>query len=299
MELETVAIKDEVTAATQLFQAQAQEKGLDLSVEIEPGAEDAHVRLDKGGFNSILQNLIGNAIKFTEEGRVTVRLIEDEARAYVRVEDTGVGIDAAFMPHLFDVFRQESTGLSRTHEGSGLGLSITHRLVHLMDGEISVESEKGKGSVFTVAFPKAVPTEEGIGEPVEKEQPHLSLDAPLTKPKILLVEDNEHTQYLIESLLEEDFEVTLVGNAEEALLEAFRVEFDIVLLDINLGDGPNGADVLRELRAMPAYHDVPIAAITAYALPGDQERFLELGFSAYLSKPFNADELLALAARLS
>ncbi|HMB90485.1 MAG TPA: ATP-binding protein [Rhodothermales bacterium] len=301
VELETVAIKEEVTAATQLFQAQAQEKGLDLTVDIEPGAEDAHVRLDKGGFNSILQNLIGNAIKFTEEGGVTVRLLEDEEQVYVRVEDTGVGIDKAFMPHLFDVFRQESTGLSRTHEGSGLGLSITQRLVHLMDGEISVESEKGKGSVFTVAFPVAVPQEETVSLAAggQQDQPHLSLDAPLTKPKILLVEDNENTQYLIESLLEEDFEVTIVGNAEEALLEAFRVEFDIVLLDINLGDGPNGADVLRELRAMPAYHDVPIAAITAYALPGDQERFRELGFSAYLSKPFNADELLELTARLS
>ena len=115
---------------------------------------------------------------------------------------------------------------------------------------------------------------------------------------MLLVEDNENTRFLIENLLESAFDVTSVANAKDALLEAFRIEYDLVLMDINLGVGPNGADVLRELRAIPTYHDVPIAALTAYALPGDKEHFLDMGFSAYLSKPFNAEELLTLAARL-
>ncbi|MFQ5569567.1 MAG: ATP-binding protein [Rhodothermales bacterium] len=298
VKLGVLKIRDEVQEVVQLFQAQAQQKALTLTFEVEPGGEEASARLDRGAFSSIMQNLLGNAVKFTDEGGVAVVLGADEDRAYVRVQDTGVGIDASFMPHLFDVFRQESTGLSRTHEGSGLGLSITQRLVALMDGEIAVESEKGEGSTFTVSFP-LVPFEEAIEVfgVTEDVKPAPLLDG-LKKSRMLLVEDNENTQYLIESLLENEYELTIVANAEEALLQAFNTEYDIILMDINLGEGANGADVLRELRAMPAYRDVPIAALTAYALPGDRERFLEMGFTAYLSKPFNADELLDLTARL-
>ncbi len=298
MEVDLVAldVSDEVQAVVQLFQGQAQQKDLTLSHQAAPAARDARARLDRGAFSSILHNLIGNAIKFTSEGGVFVSVEADDERVYVRVQDTGVGIDPDFMPYLFDVFRQESTGLSRTHEGSGLGLSITQRLVRLLEGEIGVESQKGKGSTFTVSFPRHRP-EAAEEPPEEAAAPALRLDD-LPRQKVLLVEDNEHTQYLIESLLEDAFSVTVVADAEQALLEAFRTEFDMVLLDINLGEGPNGADVLRELRAMPAYRTVPIAAVTAYALPGDRERFLEMGFSAYLSKPFNAEELLALTARL-
>ena len=120
----------------------------------------------------------------------------------------------------------------------------------------------------------------------------------MTKPKVLLVEDNEHTQYLIQVLLENEFDLTVVSSAEDALMAAIRTEYNIVLMDINLGVGADGKDVLRELRAMPTYQNVPIAAITAYALPGDQERFLKLGFTAYLPKPFTARELLVLIERL-
>ncbi len=296
VERDVLPVQDEVRAAVQLFQVSADDNGLDLRFETTPAGEQAAARLDRGAFGSILHNLIGNALKFTPEGYVAVRVDADADRVYVHVEDSGVGIDSSFIPHLFDVFRQESTGLSRTHEGSGLGLSITQRLAHLLDGEISVASEKGQGSTFTVSFPRV---EQAPGEVTDDET-----EAPSEpvlgrrKARVLLVEDNEHTQYLIESLLEDTFSLTVVDNAEEALLEAFRTEFDMVLMDINLGQGPNGADVLRELRAMPTYRDVPIAAITAYALPGDRERFLEMGFSAYLSKPFNADELLSLTARM-
>jgi len=300
VQLGVLRVQQEVREVIQLFQAHADQKHLSLDFHVEVGADDACARLDRGAFSSILQNLIGNAIKFTEEGGVVVRVGRDAERVSVRVQDTGVGIEASFMPHLFDVFRQESTGLSRTHEGSGLGLSITQRLVRLMEGEISVDSEKGEGSVFTVSFPLAeedlVPEIIGVAE-ARKKRPAPRLPAS-DRARVLLVEDNENTQYLVENLLERDFDVTIVASAADAILEAYNTVYDLVLMDINLGDGPNGSDVLRELRAMPTYRDVPIAALTAYALPGDKERFLEMGFSAYLSKPFNAEELLSLTAQL-
>ena len=302
VQLGLLQVSTEAQEVVQFFQTQAQHKNLSLAFRVEPGAEDACARLDRGAFSSILHNLIGNAIKFTDEGGVIVSVEADAAQVRIHVEDSGVGIDPSFMPHLFDVFRQESTGLSRSHEGSGLGLSITQRLVHLMDGEIAVESEKGEGSTFTVSFPlantEARPGQEVLGVDEARKAQSSKLLSGQVKPRVLLVEDNENTQFLIENLLEDTYALTVVSNAEDALLEAFNTEFDLVLMDINLGEGANGADVLRELRAMPTYSNVPIAALTAYALPGDKERFLEMGFSAYLSKPFNAEELLTLAGQM-
>ena len=114
--------------------------------------EPLYARLDRQYFGRVLTNLIGNAIKFTEEGGIRVEVAPREDRVCVHVRDTGVGIDESFLPHLFDEFKQESSGLARLHEGNGLGLTITARLVELMEGRIEVQSKKGKGSVFTVSF---------------------------------------------------------------------------------------------------------------------------------------------------
>ncbi len=129
----------------------AQQGGLALDLERSP--KPLYANLDGHCFEQILNNLVGNAIKFTEKGGVTVTVKEQGGRVAVHVRDTGIGIDESFIPFLFDEFKQESTGLARSHEGNGLGLTITARLVELMDGEIEVQSEKGVGSVFTVFFP--------------------------------------------------------------------------------------------------------------------------------------------------
>ena len=123
------------------------------------------VHLDRRFLEHILNNLIGNAIKFTEEGHVHVAVEQESDQVFIRISDTGIGIDEAFIPYLFDEFKQESSGLSRSHEGSGLGLSITARLVELMDGAIDVESRKGRGSVFTVSFPLHHPSVEDPAPP--------------------------------------------------------------------------------------------------------------------------------------
>ena len=214
---------------------------------------------------------------------------------HLRVRDTGVGIGPDFLPHLFDEFRQESTGLGRTHEGSGLGPAITRRLVRLMEGEISVQSVKGEGSVFTVTFPTVMHHEP---EPEQRTELPAQVREDGTKQRLLLVEDNPETAFLVLHLLLDACDVTLALNGEEALLKAKDRAFDAVLLDINLGPGDNGTDVLHRLRHLSGYEKVPVAALTAYALPGDRERFLNLGFDSYLSKPFTVDGLLGLTTRL-
>ena len=150
----------------------------DLLLEFRSPPQPLLVNLDRRFLERILNNLVGNAIKFTEEGTVSVRVEGTQERVIIRVADTGIGIDESFVPELFDEFKQESSGLSRSHEGSGLGLSITARLVDLMDGTIHVESEKGRGTIFTVSFPMHRPP--SAHPPVE--QPAPSLSQPVVVP---------------------------------------------------------------------------------------------------------------------
>ncbi|HEX7072196.1 MAG TPA: PAS domain S-box protein [Rhodothermales bacterium] len=148
-----IDVMEPVRDTLELFKAQAEDRGLYLEAEADqPGPVTA--RLDRVGLSRILINLVSNAVKFTHQGGVRIYVRTEENHVHITVKDTGVGISREFLPHLFDEFKQESSGLSRNYEGSGLGLTITKRLVELMDGAIDVESEKGKGTVFVVTFPR-------------------------------------------------------------------------------------------------------------------------------------------------
>ncbi|MFP4439801.1 MAG: PAS domain S-box protein [Chloroflexaceae bacterium] len=311
---ETIHLAAEVREVVRLHQPQAEAKGLDMTVQVTPAATRARAALDRGALNSILQNLISNAIKFTETGSVTITVDCDKTPpsdidlnevvapvgwVHVHVKDTGIGIAPAFLPHIFNAFHQESSGVSRLHDGIGLGLAIAHQLAEKMQGTITVVSEKGQGSRFTVSFPQVL-----AEEPEDQSGPAELVAGSQSPCHILLVEDNEDIRKLLETLLEDRCLLTAVTNAREAqevvhdLMDTLEQTFDAVLLDVHLGGGPSGTDLLRILRELPAYRDVPIAALTAYALPGDRERFLHAGFDAYLRKPFTADELTAFTAQL-
>ena len=162
LQLSRVDVTEEVRRAVRLFQAEAERKGLHLTFEAEP--REAAALLDRGAMASVLHHLLSNAIKFTDQGsvKVTTGVVEEEnPRVCVSVEDTGAGVDVAFQPHLFEAFRQESTGQSRSYEGAGIGLTIARRLVERMKGHLVVKSEKSRGSRFTVFFPLAPEEEAG------------------------------------------------------------------------------------------------------------------------------------------
>ncbi len=142
---------DEVRQSVRIFQRMIEDKGLRLELELPDSP--LTVYLDRNGLHRIVVNLVSNAVKFTDEGMIRLRLTVEEDWFRLQVQDTGVGIDPEFLPHIFKEFRQESNGLTRTHQGSGLGLAITHRLVEMMGGRIEVESEKGQGTTFTVWLP--------------------------------------------------------------------------------------------------------------------------------------------------
>lgn len=304
IQLTALTVADEVRDVAEMHQVRAAENDLTLKVQVAPEAEAAKARLDPGALTSILQNLISNAIKFTEEGGVTVTVDVAEptlatSAIQITVEDTGDGIDETFLPQLFRAFEREEEGGERRREGAGMGLALVKRLVDLMGGTIEVESEKGVGSRFTVAFPLL-----RGASPAAPSEASAVRDRP-TGQRVLVVEDNPDTLFFVKTLLEADYNIETATAGEEALEMAragirggTEASYDIVLTDINLGMGLSGTDVLRALRQEPAYQGVPFLAFTAYALPGDRGEFLQAGFDAYLAKPFTVDELLEELAQL-
>ncbi|MEM8559928.1 MAG: PAS domain S-box protein, partial [Bacteroidota bacterium] len=290
LEAESMRIGEAVREGVALLVPLAEEKGLALNVEVT--APEACALLDPGALSRIINNLVGNAIKFTERGEVCV-LVEDQAGLVrIRVRDTGPGIDEAFLPRIFSEFEQASRGIGRDHEGSGLGLTITQRLVEKLGGAIEVKSVLGTGTTFTVTFPRTDVPAPAMPEPALPQTEAVA--ASVAQPHVLVVDDNQQTRFLMERMLRANFQVDTAASAEEAYQRTDAHAYDAILLDINLGANASGEDVMRHLRSQDRYATTPIVAFTAYALPGDRERFLNQGFDGYLSKPFTRKQLGAL-----
>ncbi|MBA2661434.1 MAG: response regulator [Bradymonadaceae bacterium] len=275
-----------------------------LALTMRAPDESIRARVDRSFLRRILDNLIGNALKFTEKGGVIVELGAYEKFIAINVHDTGIGIDPSFLPQVFDDFEQESTGLSRLHEGTGLGLAITRRLVEALNGEIEVTSTKGQGTSFWVRLPRTPLTAElsALSCADELLRCVSDGDAPAFDRahglSMLLIEDNEPIRSLLVRELRKIGCVEAFSDAESALLRAQNEDFDVVLMDISL-PGMNGLEALERLRSTRGYERRPIVAVTAHAMPGDEERFLKAGFSHYLCKPFVPSDLLNLVTGLT
>lgn len=294
---EDIDLVEVVTEAVESFRVRADHKNLELRADIT--SETMPMHCDPRCLRRILHNLIGNAIKFTEQGEVIVSLAADNG-LILRVQDTGPGIAPDFLEEVFDEFTQESCGLTRTHEGSGLGLAITKRLVEALGGCIEVQSQKGEGTVFTVRLPMEPERTQcgACARPAQSSSPSAHADAvSRARPEnrahmsVLLVEDNLDVRSVLEQLLESVGEIVTAANAESALEQARATRFDVVVMDISLPK-MSGVQALKKLRQMDGYDEVPVIAMTGHALPGDRERFLDLGFTDYIGKPFPPSALL-------
>ena len=297
LELKTIDLAEQVESSVRSLQPLADDKGLEL--QFIASSANVSVQADKTFTHRIVTNLVSNAIKFTDEGRVTVEVGAREQHVFIRVTDTGIGIDPEFQENLFDAFTQESTGLGRSHEGNGLGLAITKRLVERLSGTITVDSQRGRGSTFVVRFPRSAAEAQPEG-PVEPDAPaHAAADdgdgsappSPSTE-RVLVVEDDAATRNLVASHLQPFWDVDQTECPDRALRLAQDERFDAFLLDISLTAEMDGIELLKALRDVPNCANVPAVALTAHALPGDRDRFLEAGFDRYLSKPFTAEQLV-------
>ncbi|MDP4232376.1 MAG: ATP-binding protein [Bacteroidota bacterium] len=298
-------IDAEIEAAVTPLTWIARQKSLDVRVEHHP--ETLVIEGDRHRFGQVLTNVISNAIKFTRAGSITIRtsLIEEMGSplATVAIEDTGIGISPDFLPFLFEEFRQEHTGNTKEFGGTGLGLAISRKLVTLMNGTIQVQSEQGKGTVVTLRFPLvAVGRKPAVASQSKAEaviQPPAEAEEEDTTDEglVLVVEDNEETQRLLEAYLRGHYRVVCASNAQSVML-AIRKEIPTaILMDVNL-PGRDGLAITRDIRAGRLCPNVPIVALTAFAMTGDRERCLEAGCNEYLPKPATRREVLEIVGRV-
>lgn len=250
----------------------------------------------------VLRNLVGNAIKFTNDGKVAVRVHAESIEGSrvtlsFSIADTGIGIPPEMHRVIFEPFTQADGSTTRRYGGTGLGLSISSGLVELMDGKIWVESDLGKGSTFHFTITLELPVEEAsqqLGRPaVQRESPKRSL-------RILVAEDNSVNQRLAARLLErEGHSVTIAGSGHEAVDLFEQRPFDLILMDVQMPglDGLQATSSIREKERATGGH-VPIAAMTAQASESDRLRCLESGMDAYVTKPVHVPELLKIVESL-
>ncbi len=241
----------------------------DIQLEMGVTPEDLEVRADKSKFKQVMYNLLSNAIKFTPQGgRVWVAAHAENDDLVVDVGDTGIGIPKEHQMRIFNEFYQVESESTRQVEGTGLGLSLTRRLLQLHGGWINVESEMGTGSVFTFRIP--------LGGMEASNGRH---------NRVLLVEDNESNRELTKMvLLGNGFEVDIAVDGNEGLHKARSTLYDLVLMDVQL-PGLDGLTVTRMLKADPKTAGVPIVALTANAMKGDEQEALAAGCSGYITKP--------------
>jgi len=296
LEVHTMDLADAVHAAIETVAAAATAKSIALEQDIEPGLAIVHG--DPHRLQQVAWNLMSNAIKFTGSGgRVRVTLGRHSAQAVLSVVDTGQGITAEFLPHIFERFRQADSSITRHHGGLGLGLSIARQLVELHGGDISAASAGvNQGSTFTVTLPIApgdLPRRESGSEipPPADARGRRSLHG----CKVLLVEDEQDARELVEGILRLAGAIVLAVDSAAAAMRVFDpFQPDVLLSDIGMS-GASGYDLIRQLRASSsvAMRDVPAIALTAFARPEDRARAREAGFQQHLSKPIDNDALIA------
>ena len=297
------SLHDDIATATKALAVRARKQGLDLACRIAPDVPETLVG-DPGRLRQIVVNLVGNAIKFTHAGEVVMQVavewqIKDEICLHFTVTDTGIGITPEKQKLIFDPFTQADGSATRQFGGTGLGLAITSQLVAMMGGTIWVESEVDKGSTFhfTACFgvrTGAVPQQRRSADPASRPA---KISLPL---RILVVEDNPVNQRLTVLLLKKrGHSVAVANNGKEALALLEKASFALVLMDVQMPvmDGFAAAKAIRQQEESTSTH-LPIIALTARAMRGDQERCLAAGMDAYLSKPLQAHQLFATIERL-
>lgn len=277
----------------------AEKKNLSLEIENEI-PEGLQLLADRTRIGQVFNNLIGNAIKFTKEGKIKLKgFVEsetsDSATLHFSIADSGIGIDKAKLNDIFLPFTQAYAETTRLYGGTGLGLAITKNLIELQGGKIWVDSVPGEGSIFhfTVVLQKT----KVLNEAATEQEIMFDTDR-LKGLKALVVEDNEVNQFLAKSLLEQwGIEVTIASNGSEGIDKVHELDFDLIFMDIQM-PVKNGIDATIEIRAMgdERKRNVPIVALTANALKGEEQSYYAAGMNDFLIKPFKEKELLAVLA---
>ncbi|MDR9397856.1 MAG: ATP-binding protein [Salibacter sp.] len=307
---EPLQLKDVVSEVSDMMREKVTEKDVDLIQKIDSRVPEK-VLGDENRLNQILINIVGNAVKFTEMGKVELKVSQiSETRDHHEIEfkitDTGIGIPDDKRETIFNTFEQASSSILNTYGGTGLGLSITKNLVEMQGGSISVESEEGKGSEFTVvlSFEKCLETEKTDKNTPDK---NTKSKAPssgsgrddLKGYHVLLVEDNPINQKIAAQFLNKwGAKVTLSENGKEALDVITSKEFDLILMDLQMPE-MDGYEATKAIRSIDDdyFKNIPVVALTADAFNEVRDSVLEVGMNDYVTKPINPEEFLKVMMR--
>jgi CheY-like chemotaxis protein/anti-sigma regulatory factor (Ser/Thr protein kinase) len=277
-------VRELAEAAVAAYASKARTKGVRLFSTIGTGLPPTLVG-DGQRIKEFLVYLLDNAIKFTHRGRIELAANYAGGVLKLTVRDTGIGIDPAHRARIFDSFRQGDEGLNREYGGTGLGLTLTHKLVELMKGRISVESQLDKGSAFTVEIPLVTPKSEAAQLPEQRIGSEL--------PLVLAVEDNPVGATVIRHALKKfPIETYVVASGPNAVASASRRQFSLILMDLQM-PGMNGLEATAAIRKLPGYETVPILALTADASDEVRRTCLASGMQGFLTKPVQSAELWA------
>ncbi len=303
LELESLhfSMREVCEQALTIYQDSAENKGLSLEFEMDPNMNNYYVG-DPVRIGQILNNFVGNAIKFTESGKVSIQCSlcteqregrqapENTLSVCIKISDSGIGISKEQEATLFKPFTQADTSITRRFGGTGLGLVISKHLIELMHGELSVESEIGKGTTFTILLFLPLSEEAHIG--IESEDGDMHLD--LSNKHILVVEDNMINQLIMEELLQKtNAKVSIADNGQIAVDMVEKEKFDIVLMDMQMPvmDGIQATGVIRQKYNSD---ELPIIAVTANAMKEDKEKGIKMGLNDYLTKPIDPPNLMVV-----
>jgi CheY-like chemotaxis protein len=281
----------------QIFKEQAKNKNLFFKINIGDRVPEFIVG-DPTRLNQILLNLLGNAVKFTQKGGVSlvtkvIKQDKNQSTIYFIVNDTGIGIAKNKMEYVFSSFSQASSTTTRKFGGTGLGLTISKKLAELQGGRLAVESTENKGSSFYLTLTY----KHGNGNVISKTKKHLPVKSytDMLDVKILLAEDNEINQLFVKKILNNKFSVTIASNGVKAIKAIEKQYFNLILMDLHMPE-MDGYEATRKIREMSdiSKSNIPIIALTAAAIKGEKEKCLSAGMNGYLSKPFAPDDLYSI-----
>jgi HAMP domain-containing protein/signal transduction histidine kinase/CheY-like chemotaxis protein len=285
------------------FKPVANHKNLGFAIETDTNIGAWVVNTDVTRVQQILKNLLSNAFKFTEQGKVTLKIsqttMKGEKTLVFAVHDTGIGIPKDKQNLIFEAFQQADGTTNRKYGGTGLGLTISRQIARLLGGSIEVESSPGMGSTFTLYLPMRYQTVEGVFETRETEPdveiPKLPKDADFTNKKVLLIDDDMRNIFAITVILERRGMEVIYADNGRAGIEKLKEnpDVDMILMDVMMPE-MGGIEATQEIRKMEEFKNLPIITLTAKAMKGDREKCIEAGATDYITKPVDTDNLLSL-----
>jgi signal transduction histidine kinase/CheY-like chemotaxis protein len=286
-----------VSNAIELFRFKANEKHINIDLFL---GNVPKVFADVNFLSKVVSDIIDNAVKYTNKGSIEIHtsFIIQQNEVQIKVSDTGIGIEESYLPHIFETFRQESTGYARLYEGAGLGLPLARRLINMMNGRLEVSSRKGKGTTVTLFLP-AEKTAGTDSQSITYDSVQISdnnFDAVMNKA--LIIEDDPFNALFISAIIEGLSQVTIAENGDQALqmikdlTESENACYNVVLIDINLPGAWDGVSLMKKIKEdFPRYQGVPFIAQTAYSINTEQFHLTDAGFNETIVKPIESVKL--------